>query len=273
MAQQPAAVSGADKLLQIEVGPERTRMAVCVTAVARASRVLLLRLLDAEPTYGNGVFLPNDEPFGLAFLLQIIHGNVDRIPRSLLNSKQCEEAAMKTLYEVAMAADRYDLVHILSPWADRWLQDVSYTFSSSGYRDWHAWRIATASILGDETVLVRDLSQLVLSMHSHQVCKSKGYGWDEDGGTSGVGNPHQRPRKDLQDNDLCIENLFQQHMPLYPSKHTKHTPPENRILNGFGPGLCHGFHGYLSVELPANCHTTQKTWPPNEWRSSEICLG
>lgn len=247
MAQQPTTLPGGGELRQLEVGPERTRLKVCAKAVARASWALQHRLFDANLARGDwGFLLPNDQSFGLAVLLRIIHGNFDRVPRSLLTSKQYEEAAMKKLYEVAVAADRYNLVHILSPWADRWLHDVSYTFPNfraTCHRDWHAWRIATAWILGDETVLVRDLSRLVLSIHSHQVCKSKGYGWDEDGGTSGVENPHQRPRKDPQDNDLCIENLFQQHMPLYPSKHTKHTPPENRILNGFGPGLCHGLPG------------------------------
>ncbi|KAJ2969301.1 hypothetical protein NUW58_g10021 [Xylaria curta] len=79
-----------------------------------------------KPRPGGGNFertewtikLPEDNPTALALLLNIVHGRFDVVPsyEDLLY--------IRDLYNVSVVTDKYDMTHILQPWARGWMRST-----------------------------------------------------------------------------------------------------------------------------------------------------
>ena len=71
-----------------------------------------------QPDADWTVRLPDDNPEALAKLLPVMHGRfADFDPR-------LDEHELVRYYDIAVIADKYDLTHLLRPWADELLQSL-----------------------------------------------------------------------------------------------------------------------------------------------------
>jgi hypothetical protein len=74
--------------LRLVVGEEKAESLVCSRSLARASPIFNKMLFgffyESKPAKGDRrVELPEDDPYALCFLLNIIHGRFDRVSSSL----------------------------------------------------------------------------------------------------------------------------------------------------------------------------------------------
>ena len=70
-------------------------------------------VLEASKTRDTPVHFYDDDPKALAVLLNATHFRFTDVPASL-NVQQ--------LYNIAILCDKYDLVHLVQPWAEHWIQ-------------------------------------------------------------------------------------------------------------------------------------------------------
>ncbi|KAI0859888.1 hypothetical protein F4860DRAFT_515385 [Xylaria cubensis] len=117
-----------DLCLQVGESPA-TSFIVCSRTLARTSSFWNV-LLNGEFREGKKscsrdagserrpIDLPEDDPRPMALLLNIIHGHFDRVP-----SYEC---AMNIwdLYDISVVTDKYDMAHVLRPWAAGWLRSI-----------------------------------------------------------------------------------------------------------------------------------------------------
>jgi hypothetical protein len=145
--------------------------------------------------------------------------------------RKIEKDASELLSEVAITADKYDLVHIFWPWAESWLGECRGFWSkrskSAGWRGeliWAAW------VFGDEKLLLRELEQVILwtfvreEEHDEEVmqdCTNPG-----DDGTA------TREANAAGVHELRIVNAYDHCMPLYDPE-----GDENEILRLLGLGM------------------------------------
>ncbi|KAI0192365.1 hypothetical protein EV127DRAFT_46697 [Xylaria flabelliformis] len=120
-----------DLCLQVGESPT-TSFIVCSRTLARTSSFWNV-LLNGEFKEGKKscsgddgserrtIDLPEDDPRPMALLLNIIHSHFDRVPSY--------EGAMYIwdLYDISVVTDKYDMVHILRPWAAGWLRSITHT--------------------------------------------------------------------------------------------------------------------------------------------------
>lgn len=137
--------------LRLVVGHDKAESLVCSRSLARASPVfrnmLYGRFSEAMPARGEWrVELPEDDPNALCFLFNIIHGRFDRIANGI-----GAVYADRDIYEVAILTDKYDLTHMLRPWANSWLNDIANRhrrdFTS---RIWIAWEMGDYKLFAAE---------------------------------------------------------------------------------------------------------------------------
>jgi len=181
---------------------------VCSRALVRASPVFKPMLSDtyaeARPAHGEWVVkLPEDSDHvdGLRIIMDIVHGSFNKIHKDI--EKHAEKLTTHSptpvtdiLYHVAVMADKYDMVHVLSPWADGWLSklwaheqrrpkepdrvepwryggntramlDDFYTRYPQDTPRWHGGRIWVAWVFGDEEKLKAELDLVLLAVESH----------------------------------------------------------------------------------------------------------
>ncbi|KAK5637572.1 hypothetical protein RRF57_013287 [Xylaria bambusicola] len=90
------------------------------------------------------VKLPEDNPTAMALLLSIIHGQFDVVPgyEDLLY--------VRDLYDISVITDKYDMAHVLRPWARGWLRSAlcSTELTGESLRDqycherlWISWAL------------------------------------------------------------------------------------------------------------------------------------
>ncbi|KAI0804243.1 hypothetical protein GGR55DRAFT_691102 [Xylaria sp. FL0064] len=115
--------------LYIDVGmyPARS-FTVCSRTLARVSpfwdKMLYGEFIESKkphPQDGSPewtVKLPEDNPTAMGLLLSIIHGQFDVVPgyEDLLY--------VRDLYDISVITDKYDMTHILQPWARGWLRST-----------------------------------------------------------------------------------------------------------------------------------------------------
>ncbi|KAI0126035.1 hypothetical protein BJ170DRAFT_685279 [Xylariales sp. AK1849] len=90
---------------------------VCSRTLARVSSVWQ-RLLSQKSATGQwAVRLPDDNPDAMEKILKIIHNQYDCIPAGGLME-------LNDIYEITILTDRYDMTHILRPWAAPWTVDM-----------------------------------------------------------------------------------------------------------------------------------------------------
>ncbi|KAI1486906.1 hypothetical protein F5X96DRAFT_687967 [Biscogniauxia mediterranea] len=93
---------------------------VCSKALSRASpvwkRLLYGGLPESKPADGTKwkVFLPKDRPEPMATILNIIHSQFRDIPSG-------NKVTLGVFYQIVLVAEKYDVMHVLQPWCDRWV--------------------------------------------------------------------------------------------------------------------------------------------------------
>ena len=103
--------------LRLEIGPEHAPFLVDSRALARVSPVWRRSLFgDAATTQrvqGRPwiVQLPDDDEQALGFLLGVAHGVLPRSPESVRHDEVCA---------LSVTAAKFDMVHLLRPWAEGW---------------------------------------------------------------------------------------------------------------------------------------------------------
>jgi hypothetical protein len=108
-----------------------TYFKVCSAALRRNSPVFKAMLygLWAESKPQNDsetqwlVSLPDEEPSAMRVILDIVHGNFDKVP-------YCPWEPV--LYEVVVLADKYDMFKCLIPWAEYWRRVVVQNLNEYG---------------------------------------------------------------------------------------------------------------------------------------------
>ena len=122
--------------LGLEVGPDAVRFVVDSRTMARASapwkKMLHGGYAESKPQQGSWVVrLPEDDPEVLHILLATIHGDFSKTP----NKPKLEQ-----LSRIAELADKYDLAHLLRPWALSWCSDLDSSYYIGPYMgsDWKA---------------------------------------------------------------------------------------------------------------------------------------
>ncbi|KAK3382207.1 hypothetical protein B0T24DRAFT_672204 [Lasiosphaeria ovina] len=131
LSPQPAVVTTTfDKHgdLTLVVGPGRHVFIVCSRTLARACWVwdtMLYGLSDegqSQHKEKDWTFtLTQDDARALAIVLHILHGNFDNVPESI---------NIKILFDLAVLADKYDLVRPLSEYWYGWTNDAILPFTS-----------------------------------------------------------------------------------------------------------------------------------------------
>ena len=87
--------------------------------------------------------LHEDDPDTLLILLHAIHGRFRRVPRKV---------DLKTLTQIAILVDKYELLEVTDLLLDHWLRDIEDTFPST-FDDDLLSRICVAYIFQRETTL------------------------------------------------------------------------------------------------------------------------
>lgn len=114
-----------------------------VTQAARTFRVCSKRLRRASPVFKRMLYggfaeaqppeddkqwlveLPDDDPDALAVFCHVMHGSFEKVPSST------EVIDLELLYQITILSDKYDLLHLLRPWAWQWR-----VLLVDGYSNW-----------------------------------------------------------------------------------------------------------------------------------------
>ncbi|TDZ37720.1 hypothetical protein C8035_v007679 [Colletotrichum spinosum] len=151
-----------DLILSVgEAEDEVNDFVVCSRTVARGSKVLNTMLFGgfAESTASAAasdgswtVKLPDDQMDPFFLVLTILHGNYQLVPQTLEEDE---------LYELLVVTEKYDMTHILRPWAKRWFDQLAIDgiphFQDRPRVMWIAWE------LGNEDVFCKIAKELMLS--------------------------------------------------------------------------------------------------------------
>ncbi|KAL0936006.1 uncharacterized protein CTRU02_208221 [Colletotrichum truncatum] len=138
-----------DLIFKVGNPKEVLEFLVCSRTVARSSAVFRAMLYggfaESKPqATGNSwvVELPEDRACPLLVVLSIIHGHFTYIPNGL---KQNE------MYHVLTITEKYDMTHILRPWAKVWFQPYEDIRSPAGNEMllWISWEIGHVKMVCD----------------------------------------------------------------------------------------------------------------------------
>ncbi|KAI1329191.1 hypothetical protein F5Y16DRAFT_366979 [Xylariaceae sp. FL0255] len=99
---------------------------VCSKTLSRASRVRKVLLYggfsESRASCASGsdwiVELPDDDSGAMFLALNIIHSRFESIPRAT------DVIDIEKLYRITVLTDKYDLAHILRPWASTWMEHL-----------------------------------------------------------------------------------------------------------------------------------------------------
>jgi len=136
----------ADLCLQVGTSPTIS-FAVCARDLERSSpvwdRMLNGYFMESKKHRPHGdasewiIELPDDNPRAMGVLLDIVHGRFDRVPtydfRRLTGALMIDD-----LYSITVLLDKYDMMHVVRPWAGGWLRDMQDESerSNSGEANW-----------------------------------------------------------------------------------------------------------------------------------------
>jgi hypothetical protein len=170
-----------DLLLRVgsELAKEKpVEFKVCSAAMRRASPVWKTMLFgpwkEAKPLQGSWIVdLPEDKPWPMGIILAIIHGTFLEIPKSV---------SLSQLNDILIHTEKYDLIHIIGPWAGTWVEAVKNPKSShppiSAYShkghcsfqaaeltgDDHVMRIYAAWEMGCEDIVSEEIANFVFNL-------------------------------------------------------------------------------------------------------------
>ncbi|KAI2606621.1 hypothetical protein GGR54DRAFT_644123 [Hypoxylon sp. NC1633] len=137
--------------LCLDIGHGSALFVVCSKSLARSSR-FWKRLLYGQFKEGLGrekpsewvVELPEDDPEAMRTVLNIVHCRFDQI------TDYDEDVDVMCLLGVCVLTDKYDMTHLLRPWATGWSRNVNFECNVQGdtLRDrysherlWIAWEL------------------------------------------------------------------------------------------------------------------------------------
>ncbi|KAI0838003.1 hypothetical protein F5Y06DRAFT_304083 [Hypoxylon sp. FL0890] len=136
-----------DLHLEVGLGEAAVTYVVCSKALARVSRffkqLLYGGFAESKENHGQDaktnwtVSLPEDDPKSILTVLYMVHAMFDRVP---------EEIDSRDLYGITVLTDKYDLTHILRPWARGWSSQVFAASGSVDERIWIAWELGYESL-------------------------------------------------------------------------------------------------------------------------------
>jgi hypothetical protein len=99
---------------------------------------------EAKPQSNSGsrcqwvVCLPDDEPSAMQVILDIVHGNFDKVPVT---------PWALDLYHVVVIADKYHMFRCLRPWAAHWRRVVIQNLVTVSNLSWFTLRGSWATSL------------------------------------------------------------------------------------------------------------------------------
>lgn len=99
------------------------------------------------------VELPDDDPEPMLIILNIIHNHFDKVPRG-------SEMGIDPLYDLSVLTDKYDLTHLLHPWAEQWTAPVRDSLAGRDIHRmqprsllerylWVAWELGDLQLFND----------------------------------------------------------------------------------------------------------------------------
>ncbi|KAH8908610.1 hypothetical protein BR93DRAFT_994113 [Coniochaeta sp. PMI_546] len=157
--------------LHLEVGADHNAKAVtfivCSKTLARTSPVFNIMLFGqfAEAkrnALGHWIVqLPDDHPHGFGIVMDIIHSNTAKVP-VYLDDHQYKSKYSDRLYEIARMTHKYDMVDVVRPWVNTWLDEASVYHTCSSEPQFHGQLLWIAWVFGDERLLNAELGALVL---------------------------------------------------------------------------------------------------------------
>ncbi|KAB5545661.1 hypothetical protein GE09DRAFT_1243407 [Coniochaeta sp. 2T2.1] len=175
--------------LQLKVGRRKITLVVCSKSLARTSpvfkKMLFGGLAESKPAGDVEwvVELPEDDINGMHLLMHIVHGNLEKVPKKMSDSLRfcnAPEDVSTVLRGITCTADKYDMVRLLHPWADAWLDEGCRVFHGSykarphlangvfwglNYVTWRLDNIWCGWILGDEDLLQEELKHIISSTY------------------------------------------------------------------------------------------------------------
>jgi hypothetical protein len=126
---------------------------VRASSLAQASPVFRTMLFggfsESKPAEGEWVVkLPEDDRSAMEIFLNIMHGHVYKVPEKLSH--------MGLILPIVKTADKYDLTHLLKPWAEAWLRE----YARKRDKTWLIELIWAAWVLGDTNLLNHQLDRI-----------------------------------------------------------------------------------------------------------------
>ncbi|KAI1359304.1 hypothetical protein F5Y08DRAFT_332445 [Xylaria arbuscula] len=157
-----------DLCIQVGESPA-TSFVVCSRTLARSSSYWNAMLngefkeskkFCSESGSERTIKLHEDDPKPMALLLNIVHSRFDQVPsyESIID--------IRYLYEISVLTDKYDMTHVLRPWARGWLRSTQHLSTWPGLslreqycheRLWISWE------LGDTTNFEKIANILLLN--------------------------------------------------------------------------------------------------------------
>ncbi|KAI2605319.1 uncharacterized protein GGS25DRAFT_504670 [Hypoxylon fragiforme] len=117
---------------------------VCSKTLRRSWKSLEWYHSPQEWTHG-AIQMPFHNTDAVAIILRIIHSQFANIPEAL---------DVMDFYDLALLTHKFDLAHLLRPWAKRWFQKMEDMNSFVGERLWIAWELGHCNLF---TKLVRQV--------------------------------------------------------------------------------------------------------------------
>jgi hypothetical protein len=146
--------------LRLQTGSETgygTRdFVVCSRTMGRSSLVWKKMLFggfkESRPTAGEWIVsLPDDDPWSLMIVLNIIHGRFAMVPK---------KPALEELYSILILTNKYDMTRMVRPWANSWLE-VAKKATERGEND--AMLTSVAWELGDQDLFASRIDSFVVN--------------------------------------------------------------------------------------------------------------
>jgi len=152
--------------LQLKIGPDKKVFVVDSRTVLRSSAVWAsilhkrVAMPDPDSTTSVTVELPDDDPWALRLLLAIIHGDFSRPPAS---------PKLEELFRLTIATHKYDMAHVLRPWAAKWCDKLDHKQMSSFEAEdalsylrslWIAWELGDSSIFNSAARALLKLAEV-----------------------------------------------------------------------------------------------------------------
>jgi hypothetical protein len=115
------------------------------------------------------VQLPEEDIYAMVILLYIIHGQTHKVPAILYtDNDDLIQSGLRNygdfpkeinlLFQITVATDKYQLTHLLKPWAAKWLDGMFLDQFWSMKLTWIGW------VLGLESMVERQLDELMLGL-------------------------------------------------------------------------------------------------------------